>query len=50
MVPALLDVYLVGVCLLRLLAAPADDVGVLPVVDGIGVAVIPVVELLYPAP
>ena len=39
----------VGVCLLRLFAAPADDVAVLPVVDTIGIAVVLAVELLYPA-
>ena len=39
--------YLVGVSLLCLLAAAADDVGVLPVVDAVSVAVILVVELLY---
>ena len=47
MVPAFLDMYLVGVSLLCLLAAAADDVGVLPVVDAVSVAVILVVELLY---
>ena len=48
-VPAFLHMDFVGVCLLRLFAAPADDIAVLPVVDTIGIAVVLVVELLYPA-
>ena len=41
--------YLVGVCLLGLLVAFADDVGLLSGIDSIGVTVVAVVELLYSA-
>ena len=48
-VPAFLHMDFVGVCLLGLLAAPADDIGAHPIVDGVSISVILVVELLYPA-
>lgn len=36
----------IGIGFLRLFAAPTDDVTVLPVVDGVGIAVVLTVEQL----
>ena len=48
-VPAFLHMDFIGIGFLRLFAAPTDDVTVLPVVDGVGIAVVLTVEQLNPA-